>query len=184
MATTANYALRYPASSAPVTPYVDLQNLANDVDAIFARKGIVRRGSRATDSTATSAEIGVLRVDNIPILANYLYKIWTSPLFLIGSVTTDVNSVLLRTSSSGVATTASTQLCLAQDQTANTTHPPAISSLVMPYSSGSNQTLSVLLSVSRMAGGSGTVKIGAAVGTIELVIECLGLDPGDSGVDL
>lgn len=185
MATTPNYLLRYPASSAAVTPYQHIQDLATDVDAIFARKGVVKRGSRPTDSTATSTEIGVLRVDNIPILANYLYKIWTSPLFLIGTVAADVNGAILRVSSSGVATVASTLLCQTQMPVGSVTaHPPVAPSMVMPYSSGADQTLSVILTSFRMAGGTGTAKIGAAVGTIEVVIECLGLDPGDTGVDL
>jgi hypothetical protein len=148
---------------------------------------VVKRGSRATDGPtagATTGEAGVLRVDSIPILAGKLYKIWTSPMFLIGSVTTDVNAVTLRTSTSGSATTASTLLVQAQAQTANTSHPPIIPSIVMPYASGSNVTLSVLLSVARMVGGTGNVKIGSSVGTIELVIECVGNDSGDTGVDL
>ena len=86
MGTTANYLLRYPSSSSGVTPYQHIQDLATDVDGIFTRKGIVKRGSRGTDSTATTTEIGVLRVDSIPILAGYQYKICTSPLFLIGTV--------------------------------------------------------------------------------------------------
>jgi hypothetical protein len=185
MGTTATYALRYPASSDNVRPYEDIQDLANDCDAVFARKGIVKRGRRTTNVTATTTEAGVLRVDNIPILANYAYKIWTSPLFFVGSAAADVNAAILRTNTAGVATTASTQLHEVQIQTTNTTHPPIMGSIVVPYISAVAQTLSVLLTVARMSGGTGTAALNAgAVGNIELVIECMGLDPGDSGVVL
>lgn len=184
MGTTTNYALRFPASTDHDRLWEHYENLADDVDTILFRKGVVKRGSRNTDSPTTTTELGVLRVDSIPIKAGYLYKIWTSPLFIISTVTTDVNLVTLRTSTSGNATTASTLLVQAQAPTVNTTHPPIIPSLIMPYASGSDQTLSVLLSVGRMVSGSGTAKLGSSVGTIELVIECLGLDPGDTGVDI
>lgn len=185
MGTTANYALRYPASTDHDRLWEHYQNLAEDVDSVLDTSfGVIKRGSRNSDSSATSTEVGVLRVDSIPILAGKLYRIWTSPLFLIGTVTTDVNSVQLRTNTAGVATTASTLLVQVQGINSNTSHPPILPSVNMPYASGSNQTLSVLLSVARMSGGSGTARLGSSVGTIELVIECVGNDPGDTGVDL
>lgn len=153
------------------------------LDGLF---GIVKRALRTTNSSTTTSELGVLRLDDVPVLAGRLYKIWTSPLFVVGTVTTDVNGVTLRSNTSGVATTSSNLETQIQHQVANTSHPPIESSIIMPFVSAVDVTLSVLLSVFRGSGGTGNASLqtGGGIFPMHLVVECIGFDPGNTGVVL
>lgn len=146
-------------------------------------KGVVMRAQRTTSSSTTTTEVGVLRLDGVPIVAGRSYRIWTSPLAVHSSAANDVVRARLRVSTSGTATTSSTQLAITQDIVPNTAHPPApsISSRYDPTSSG---TLSVLLTVGRQT-GTGNVDILSGSGLeIELVVEDVGLAVSDTGVDI
>jgi len=187
MGTTPNYALRYPASSAAVIPYQHIQDLATDVDTTLDTYfGVVKRARRVTNTATTTGELGALRLDSIPIKAGYFYKICTSPLFVVGTATADVNGVSLRASTSGVATTASGQLTQVQMPCGSTLHPPGFPSIVLPYISAVDQTLSVLLSVLRGTSGTGTasLQVNTTFPSVDLWVECRGLDTGDTGVVL
>lgn len=146
---------------------------------------IVARGRRtSTTSNSTGTEVPDLRVDNISVYAGYAYMIWCTPLLLSSGTANDQISVFLRISEDGtVATTADTQLAQTQGYVANTTHPP-FWPLQSPYFPATDLTLSVLLSHQR-TGGGGSCNITAAAGiNIDLVITQIGIDPGDTGVDL
>lgn len=187
MGTTPNYAIRYPASSAAVTPYQHIQDAATDVDTVLDTYfGVVKRGRRTTSTGTTTGEIGALRVDSIPIKAGFFYKICTSPLFVVGTATADVNGCGIRVSTSGVATTASGQLAQVQVPCGSTLHPPGFASMVIPYIAAVDQTLSVLLTVFRGTSGTGTASLqtNTSFPSVDLWVECRGLDTGDTGVVL
>jgi hypothetical protein len=147
--------------------------------------GVIARAERLSNGSSTTSVVGVLRLDNVPIKAGLLYKIWTAPLFVVGTIATDYAGVEIYGSTSGVATTSSTQMTAVQSQIINTSFPVVHPSIVLPYTSATDVTLSVLLSVSRSS-GTGSVSLQRASGTIpiHLVVECLGSDVADTGVSI
>lgn len=153
------------------------------IDELNARQNKVR-GNRQTNSSGTgTTEIGVLRLDGIAITSGRLYRVACGPLVPASTVTNDVVRVTIRYSTSGSATTSSTVLNIAQSVCANTSFPPtsAISDILAPGVTG---TLSIILTVVRMA-GTGTVSVlGAPTDPINMWIEDIGTDPGDTGIDL
>lgn len=146
-------------------------------------KGIIARGQRTTSSSSTTTEVGVLRIDGVPVVAGRSYKVWTSPLAVHSSAANDVVRARIRINAAGTATTSSTQLAITQDIVPNTAHPPA-PGISGRYDPGSSGTLSVLLTVGRQT-GTGNVDILSGAGLeIELVVEDIGLAVGDTGVDI
>lgn len=157
----------------------DLLN-AHDTALVGANK-LLRRGRRTTGSSTTTTEVGVLRVDSIPIISGHVYAILTSPLAIISTVANDTPRANIRVDATGAsATTASTQLDLMQIPVTSTTNSPLIP-LTALYVSATTGLLSVLLSVSRAA-GTGSVSIGAGtINPVDLLILDFGVDPGNTG---
>lgn len=145
--------------------------------------GEVKQHTRGTDSGTTTTEVGVMRIDNIPVYGGRAYKIWTSPLNLISNTGGDLIEGRLRYDATGLAaTTASTQLAAVgaiQGAIINQRVP-----FIARYAPAADATLSILLSVGRFA-GSGTVRMSAS-GTypLQLIIEDIGLATVDSGTDI
>jgi len=146
--------------------------------------GIIARGQRVTNSTGTTTEVGVLRLDDVPMYAGRTYKIWTSPLWLDTSVANDVAAVNLRHTTDGsTPSTSSTILTAAESVLANIAFPNSVG-MSIDYSPATDTLFSVLLTVSR-ASGTGTILItGSATLPISVVIEDIGLDPTDTGTDI
>jgi hypothetical protein len=142
-----------------------------------------RRTTASTGSTGT--EVSVARIDNIPVFAGRLYEARCVSVNIDSSVANDVAHVRFRISTSGVATTASTQLGGGlRVVIVNATFSPIVPfSMLHPVTS--DGTLSVLLTIQRVA-GSGTVVLSGDAGPnfIDFLFEDLGEDPGSSGVDL
>lgn len=146
--------------------------------------GVIARGNRITSSTTTTTEIGVLRLDNVPVYAGRTYRIYTSALRLDTSVANDVVRANLRITTDGsAATTSSTLLSLSQvraeDVTDQYTAP-----IVIDYSPPNDGLLSILLTVSRSSGTGNVSIIATGTAPCNLVVEDIGLDPGDTGVDI
>jgi hypothetical protein len=171
-----------PTFAPGVLTSTDLDALAQYVDDV--RTGILARGRRSSGSSTTTTEVGVLRVDDVPIRANHLIKVWTSPIFVHSTVSTDVVAALVRYTTDGsTPTTSSTALGRVQIQIGNTSFPPAIVFQLF-YVPASDQTFSALLTVSRIT-GSGTVDLVNTAGLdLDLCIEDCGIDTGDVGVDV
>jgi hypothetical protein len=148
------------------------------VDTIEATSGIVAYGNRTTDTgNITTTETGCVRLDSIPMISGYRYMVSVSgrP---YSSVSTDTYKARFRMDTTGAAaTTASTLLgtTFEMDQAHNCTHWAT-------YTPGSNQTVSILFTLIR-AVGSGNVKLNGD-NFFEMKVENLGLDPGDTGVDI
>lgn len=146
--------------------------------------GILARGNRNTSSTTTTTEQGVLRLDDIPVYAGRTYRVWTSPLFLDTSVANDVIRALVRYTTDGsTPTTSSSVLSFVQARAEDVTDQYAIP-FTCDYSPSADQLLSVLLTVARRSGTGNVSIIGATSGPINLVVEDIGMDPGDTGVDI
>jgi hypothetical protein len=145
-------------------------------------QGTLPRGNRITNSSTTTTEVGVERVDSIPIVAGRLYRICTSPLVL-SSTANDIVRAIIRISTSGSATTSSTVLDFVQQPVTNTSFPGSVP-LQTLYTAPSTATLSVLLSVSRQSGTGNASILGASTFKIDLWVEDIGVDQGDTGVDI
>lgn len=148
------------------------------------RVGIVARGRRTTTSSSTTTEVAVLRIDDIPVLAGRTYKISTSCMSIGSTVNGDIALANIRYTTDGsTPTTSSTALGGLGVQV-----PSAAIGMAHPFIGyffpSSDQIFSVLLSVAR-ASGTGSVSIGAvATQVIDLIVEDMGFDTGDVGVDL
>lgn len=137
---------------------------------------IVAFGNRGTDSTATTGEIGVLRIDNIPVVQGNRY--WTTVSMNVYSTSTgDFVSPRVRWSNAGVATTSSTAFGQGGQAPINTFtgNGSSVSGSFVATATGS---ASVLLSVVRIA-GSGNAR---TTGYVEMPIFDGGPDPTNTGV--
>jgi|WetSurMetagenome_2_1015567.scaffolds.fasta_scaffold10114_4 hypothetical protein len=140
---------------------------------------IIARAARSTDSSTTTTEVGVLRLDSIPIVNGAFYVIETSSMYLL-STTGDILNIRFRSNTAGAATTASPQLGQAAQITTNSIQPYT-TKLSATYASATTGSLSVLLSITR-ASGSGNAKV---FGSSEFWVRVGNIiDPGDTGVDI
>ena len=146
--------------------------------------GIQARGNRTSSSTTTTTEVGVLRVDDVPMYVGRIYKIWTSPLRLDTSVANDVARALIRYTTDGsTPTTSSTTMTTAQSTLANATDGNSVD-ICIDYTPSADELFSVLLCVARRS-GTGNISIdGASTLPINIVVEDGGLDCTDTGVDV
>jgi hypothetical protein len=148
---------------------------------------IIARGRRLTTSGgSTGTAVAVLRLDDVPIAGGYLYGIRTSPRALLCTSTgASCRAQIHYTTDGTTPTTSSTVLPGAVTQSISGAVSQSTNSPILGlYAPGSAETLSLLLSVIRSA-GAGTVTIFAdATNTMDLWIENMGIDPGDTGVDL
>lgn len=203
MPVTPVYALPYPSlSDAPNGP-AQFQALAEAVESKFVsvdsitsshtasitllnRLGIKDRASRSTDSTATATEIGVLRLDDVPILAGRIYAIQTTPLGLDSTSTNDEIIAQFRFTTDGsTPTTASTVLPGGRVQVRQTdSNVPEHKTIYTTYTPAANETLSLLLTVARLA-GAGNVRISPDTsGLTAFTVVDLGVDPGNHGTSI
>lgn len=157
-------------------------------DRLYASDGVrvVARGRRTTPTgNITTTETGVLRVDNIPVFDSKGYRILTSNINLDASVANDIADARIRVvqavTPGTAATIASTQICHMR-----TTIDDISQSNVLPVSGyywpSADGYLSVLLSAQRITGTGNIVVFCSGTELLDLVIEELGADPGDTGV--
>jgi hypothetical protein len=151
---------------------------------IMARAERATVSTGTTTTTATSAQ-GVLRIDDITLRAGRLYRVAAPSLGLYSSTSGDVAvAQLTRTTDGSTPTASSTRLTHGRVEAFGTSvvHTCDLHAVYAP--GGADVTFSVLLSIYRQS-GSGTIQAyGAADWPILLLIEDLGVDPGDTGTDL
>jgi hypothetical protein len=158
-------------------------------DVIYAsdlnKLGTVARAVRTTAKTPITTEAGYLRIDDIPVKAGFHYRVITSNLTLDSTVDGEVGAARVRVVQSAspgtAATTSSTQIGMMRDyQDANA--QAALTPLVADYFAASDGYLSVLLTAQRVT-ALGTFQVFAsATEPCNLIVECVGTDPGDTGV--
>lgn len=162
---------------------------ASEVEALLGQDsplplGIQARGNRTTSSTTTTTEVGVLRLDDIPLYMGRTYKIWTTPLRLDTSVANDIARALIRYTTDGsTPTTSSTTLHIAQSILPDATNGQNVD-IMCDYSPTTDELFSCLLTVARQSGTGNISIIGASTSPINVVIEDIGLDPTDTGTDI
>lgn len=174
-------------TSAVSTPIEGMVSWLNDVNRLDVYDGATYQpylcpigwAQRTTSSTSTTTEIGVLRIDSLALQANRAYEIWTSPLYLLSSVTGDVITARLRGSTAGSATTSSGVITSVQQKT-DSIQPPAVNMMFL-YQTSSAVTLSVLLTVGRASGSGNVSTFGADT---EIYIRDAGPSLTDTGVDI
>lgn len=150
------------------------------------RHGIKGRARRTSNSTTTTTETGVLRLDDIPILAGRCYEIKSSPLGLDSSVTNDETIAQIRyTTDASTPTTSSTVLPGSRVQTRQTDANVAEHKVICTtYTPAADETLSLLLCVARLAGTGNHSITPDTSGITEFTVVDIGVDPGDTGVDI
>lgn len=152
--------------------------------------GAIGRGLRTTSSTGTTTEIGVLRIDDIPIFEGRLYRVALATSCIYSStVANDLLEGRLYYSLTGAAVAGVNifgTLSIETRSAAGAQYTDGTSAfLPSPVAAGDGTgTLSVLFAVARTA-GTGTVSIQAsATYPVHMVVEDMGTDPGDTGVDI
>jgi hypothetical protein len=143
--------------------------------------GILYRGQRSTSTgVITTTEIGVVRLDGCALKAGRGYSVMVSMINMSSTVVDDDIIAVVRYSTSGAATNASTILDYARGQTADTTHTPKRGILGFIFPSA-DATYSFWLGARRVA-GAGNVSIVASDAVLHIVVRDEGDDPGDTGV--
>lgn len=150
--------------------------------------GVIGRGVRTTNSTGTTTEVGVLRIDDMPIFEGRLYRVALATSCLYSStVANDLLEGRLYYSLTGAAVVGTNlfgTLSIETRTAAGAQYTDGTGAfLPSPVAVGAGAgTLSVLFSVLRTA-GTGTVSIMAnATYPVHMVVEDMGVDPGDTGV--
>lgn len=140
---------------------------------------IIARANRGTDSSTTTSEIGVLRLDSIPIVNGVVYLLQSGPMYLL-STTGDIVNIRFRYNTAGAATTGSTQIGQAFQTITNSSQPTSAMLNVL-YTAATTGSLSVILTLARSS-GSGNAK---TFGPSEFWVKVGSIaDPGDTGVDI
>lgn len=142
----------------------------------------IARGRRTTATgNITTTETGVLRLDGIPVFSGRLYRISTSNINMDTSVPNDIGVCRIRVSTSGAATTSSTQIANIR-QTIDDASKSNIVPLNTFYVPSADGTLSVLLSAVRDSGTGNLVVFCSGTDILDMVVTDEGEDPGDTGV--
>jgi hypothetical protein len=194
MPNTPNYGWPYPASSAvPGLMWKFLEDLAKAIDTQLASieatltaavtplpLGVIARGRRGSDNTSITTEQGILRLDDVPIVAGRLYRV--SAQFSVNNQTVRVIPNLRYTTDGSTPSTSSTLLEEAVFNSTAVSTTGGTARVVGYYTPGSNQTFSVLLTA--QSSGVAVTVFGANDEHCDLVIEDCGVDPGDTGSDV
>lgn len=148
---------------------------------------VIKRGRRTTTSSvATTTEIAVLRVDNIPIINGGLYRIATSSLNMDTSAPNDISRAVIRVATGVFGTTAtiaSTQISYIRNTIDDITNSNVIPQQTF-YVSTADTYMSMLLSVQRVAGTGNIIMFASGTEVLDFTVEYAGPDPGDTGVVL
>jgi len=149
--------------------------------------GVVARAVRTSAKTPITTETGYLRIDDIPVVAGYAYKIYTSNLTLDSTNDGEIGAARIRVvqavSPGTAATTSSTQIGMRrsyQDANANADLGP----LITDYFAATDGYLSVILTAQRVTALGTFQCFASATEPVHLIVECIGIDPGDTGVSL
>lgn len=154
----------------------------NDMlDRLNGNKG---RAKRVTSSSTTTSSVGVLGLYAKPVTGGRLYVVRTSALHLDSSVANDtITGFITHTTDGSVPTTGSSTLLTGNQDQADAVQPLPVT-MIGSYVPPSDLTLSLLLCVSRPAGTGNVSIFGSSAYPIEVFLDEIGDDPGDTGVDI
>lgn len=156
---------------------------ANALNTALSYGRVIARGRRESTSTAASAETEVLRVDGISLTSGKVYWITAGSLLLDTTVANDVGRVRIRLSTSGAATTSSTQFASSNMTLDNATdgNNVHVGNLYIP---SGDETISILVTTVRQSGTGNISIVASSTNPLDLFVVDMGDDPGDTGVDL
>jgi hypothetical protein len=169
---------------------IDLDRRVQAVEA--SQQKILARGRRETNKTNIGAtELPVMRLDNIPVLDGFMYRISTGPVNFDNQnvgMTGEMGEMRFRAqySTSLPSTPAiitSSFLGRFRDSLVESAFGPAFGGQVFYYASADGY-ISVLLSAIRTAGSNPVQIVADSSNPLDLTVEFAGEDPGDTGVDL
>lgn len=152
--------------------------------------GVIARGLRITSSSGTTTEVGVLRIDDIPIFEGRLYRVAMATSCIYNS--TAANDLMegrfyySLTGAAVVGTNLFGTLSIETRTASGAQYTDGTMALLpSPVAVGDGTgTLSVLFAILRTA-GAGTISMPASANyPIHMVVEDMGVDPGDTGVDV
>lgn len=140
---------------------------------------LLARGRRTTNVTSTSAENGIMRFDDVPILGGHIYWIFSTTLNLSPSVAGLTAQVTARITTDGsTPDNTKTQIGTALIEATATNVPRGSSSLRTEYLPVSDETLSVFFGW-QLIGGTGTATLtGSTTSPIAFYLVDMGTDPG------
>lgn len=143
-----------------------------------ATRKCIARGRRTSDKTAITSEVGVLRLDDVPILGGRLYRVQLDSMRM-STVAATVTARFRYTTDGSTPTTASTGLAAFIYANSTAAESFAMSRI---YAPSVDETLSVLFTLQSTA--SIATANASADSPIDLLILDEGEDPGDTGVDI
>lgn len=191
------YVITPPVMGQPIPPVgfgVAVKTAIEDLDARSSvletgAQAVVARGRRVTSTAAiTTTEVGVLRIDNIPVQAGKIYRISTSNINMDGSVANDIATCRFRlgfgVAPGTIATTASTFLGYIRVVQDDASQSNVVSAQTF-YVATQDGYISVMLTCVRQ-GGTGNIVVFCSTGadSLDLTVEYGGDDPGDTGVTI
>jgi hypothetical protein len=153
----------------------------------MSQKGIGMRGNRiSTSSGSTSTEVAVLRIDDKSVKAGRSYRVSATGVHMQSTVAADAIKVRLRYTTDGTTpTTGSTELpgsgAYDRIHTANSAQTHVIETR---YDPASDQTLSVVITITRLAGTGSCTLFGSATDSLSVEIVDEGVAVSDTGTDL
>lgn len=156
--------------------------------------GVIARGRRITSSAAITGETDFFRINNISLRQGLFYRISTgivnmpiSANFTTWNVTT-INAPLLRfrATESGPASQASAQIAGLRANQFHQSWSATFPANLFYFPTADTDSFSINVSIAQAnSSGSTTVRaFASATEPFDLVVECLGQDPGDTGVSL
>lgn len=150
-------------------------------------KGLIAWGNRQTgsDAATSSTGVGVLRLDDIPIIGGRSYKIWSNPLFLFSTNSGDDAGLRIRYTTDGTVPTTSSSIlqgAAMQTRVLSTTNGDSLACSVI-YQPSADELLSLLLNVYRTAGSGSVTIFASATFPANLYVEDCGLAVADTGTD-
>lgn len=154
-----------------------------------ATQRIVARGQRVSNSTGTTGNQPVMRIDDVPLWGGFTYRIEVNPVGLDVSGAADTPRInVYYTTDGSTPTSSSTQLGLSQTDAADAAVAESVGYWNL-YTPVSDVVFSALLTVSKavVSGGGNVTMIGGSGSTgapIEFVIYNDGEDVGDTATEL
>lgn len=158
------------------------KTFAGDINA--KPDGEIARHTRDSAITGATAEVGYVRIDNIPIKAGNTYLVVCPSVNASVSATGTIPRVDIRANDSGVATTSSSRIGYMRTDQASSASFTNVGPAVGVFRSSTTGSLSVIVTVSRASGG-GTVGIFASTGEVfTMSVIDQGGTPADTGIDI
>lgn len=146
-------------------------------------RGLVKYALRTTASGSTSGAtvLGVLRLDNIPMVAGRAYLLMTANVRIDASVSTDRVKASLLANTGGVATIASTEYARAESAVADLNTLGNMQAMIFPAATVANA--GAMIAISRPSGTGTAATVAEAMG-LWLAVFDVGLAVANTGVAL